>query len=516
MAPTINQQQTLEQALVYAIRLLDNMERHSYGGVLLVPDVFIWTVEQFNPELIATLRKEQLLSVFKKRLEQYYELRRIADSLRLEELVECEADTNRVMPDPGPLELYDIKHALSIGNWQSNDVSAHGFFRRVIHAAQEDSDFRETLDQQLDRLREAYATTYYARASISTGHADGQADQLDPMVPEPLASALVHARRQLLACDNGTDWRMWEKFYTSVLGDWLEDDQPELAANVLIAGQVDAYVNDITLYSLAMRKVEGVWHTLSPHVRLLLLCQTDAECPISLIAKVIRAQGIAENEVHAWASRAWEMVKRRAVPAHERHVNEALVSQDTSTVIERIRSDNLAHSTCFIVDRHCLPEPLHSMTDERQCLAIRLPEDRRQFIDQLVFGSGVSGSTSMRNIGESAVASSQLSVNDAFCCDWYHLWDILFRFRRAIPVLHVFDAQCILIIYPFSHYGHLRALLDRESDVSPAECGISKRPEGTPLEPTVVEQVVDISGLSYGKVLRESYYAAHPSVVRLR
>lgn len=52
----INEPEILEQALVYAVRLLSHMDRHSWGGgALLVPEVFIWTIEHFNPELITTL-----------------------------------------------------------------------------------------------------------------------------------------------------------------------------------------------------------------------------------------------------------------------------------------------------------------------------------------------------------------------------------------------------------------------------------------------------------------------------
>ena len=81
---SINEPEILEQALVYAVRLLAEMDCHSWGGgALLVPEVLIWTIEQFNPELITTLREAELLPAFQRRLEQYHELRLIAEPVRL-------------------------------------------------------------------------------------------------------------------------------------------------------------------------------------------------------------------------------------------------------------------------------------------------------------------------------------------------------------------------------------------------------------------------------------------------
>lgn len=296
--------------------------------------------------------------------------------------------------------------------------------------------------------------------SAASGHADGQADGLDAIVPATVTSALVHARRQLLASDDGSAWDLWQHVYTSVLGGWLEDDLPELAADLLSSGRVVEYYGEATRYLGSMREVERIWNALSPHVRSLLRCQTNVEFAVSIIESVVRADGTPEDEISAWASRVWEMVKRRGL-RHRRHqtqhYNRALVSHGTSALIERIRSDTHARKTCFVIGRQNLPAPLRSMTKERQCLAIRLPEERLQVVDDLVSSDGVTCFFSEYR-GAEDVVRLELQVNPAFWCKYDQLWDLLFRFRRAIPVLYVFDTQCILVIYPFSHFSNLKEI----------------------------------------------------------
>jgi hypothetical protein len=527
---SINEPEILEQALVYAVRLLAEMDCHSRGGgALLVPEVFIWTVEQFNPELITTLREAELLAAFERRLEQYHELRLIAEPLRLDAHYEAECEICRELQDLGYLELHDMERALSEGDWHPDDVTARGCFRRVIRAAQKSSDVRKVIDRQLAGFREADNIAYRRHESAANRDADGQADGLDAIVPAaPLASALVHVRRQLLASDDGTPRDLWQQVYTSVLGGWLEDDLPELAAGVLGAGQVVEFYEEAARYLGSMREVERIWNSLSPHVRSLLRCQTTVESAVSIIESVVRADGTPEDEISARTSRIWEMVKRRGL-RHRRHrtqhYNKALVSHGTSAVIERIRSDAHTRKTCFVVGRQDVPAPLRSMTNERQCLAIRLPEQRLQVVDDLVSSDGVTCFFSENREAEHVVRL-ELQVNPAFWCKYDQLWSFLFRFRRTIPVLYVFDTQCILVIYPFSHFSNLKEIANvrhknrysvsiREGPwIFGAENYTSKLPDGTQLKPVMVQQVVDISGLPYGSALKEAYITANPGAYR--
>src|ERR1700676_3918160 len=165
------------------------MDFHSWGGgAVLVPEVFIWTIEQFNPELVTALREKGLLTAFKRCLEQYHELRLIAEPLRLKAHFEAECEICRELQDFGYLGLRDMERALSEGDWHPDDVSAHIRFRRVIRIAQNSSDAGKVIDHQLAGFREAGNTAYGRHESAASGHADGQADGLDAIVQDPLAS----------------------------------------------------------------------------------------------------------------------------------------------------------------------------------------------------------------------------------------------------------------------------------------------------------------------------------------
>jgi hypothetical protein len=518
---------TIEASLIYSVRLLADMDSAAgLGGVRLIPEVFIWTLEQLNPSLIQQLRELDLLDRFRLRLAQYQELRALAEPLRFRNHLRAEAEICTDLEDVGYLELHDIQYALDYGDWHPADRSARLCFRRVLRASGA-TPYPE--DKMVDALGEPlpFGTngSFPTSEQLKTLMEDTSAS-LNSQMAEPLETALKHIRRELVANDDGRESRHWAHVYTSVLGAWLQEDMPELAAEVLAAGQAEAFFDQLARFRHDAEQVEHVWNAMGKTVRALVL-RADEPTASLVIAEFLRADDTAEDELPAWTSLLRSMLKRRG--SAERSGMAAIVeTRQTSDAVEQIRHAPNALHTCYLISCDDLPESLRTMVSERQCLAVRLPEERLQIAQTLSEAPGLECFFS-EETGPGNVCKTQLSLSRAFWCEYKALWPALFRFRRAIPVLFIFDQQCILVQYPFEHFSDLRQI----TDVHPryystvhisdgrwtdwlAQKSLDSLPDGTQLKPAMLQQVIDLSKRDTANALGDAYAALHSTELSQR
>jgi hypothetical protein len=517
---------TIEASLIYSVRLLANMDSAAgFGGVRLIPEVFIWTLEQINPSLIQQLRGLDLLDRFQLRLAQYQELRTLAEPLRFENHLRAEAEICTELQDVGYLGLHDIQYALDYGDWRPADHSARLCFGRVLRAS---SAMPYPVYEMASDLDEPLP--FGTKGSLATGERlktlmDDTSASLNSQMTEPLETALEHIRRQLVANDDGRESRHWAHVYTSVLGAWLQEDMPELAAEVLAAGQAGAFFDQLARFRHCAEQVERIWNAMGKTVRALVL-RADESTASLVIAEFLRADDTAEDELPAWTSLLRNMLKRRGsaeASAKRNRTIEIVETSQTSDAAEKIRHAPNALHTCYLISCADLPESLRGTVSERQCLAVRLPEERLQDAQTLGQAPGLECFFS-EETGQGKVCKTQLSVSRVFWCEYDELWPTLFRFRRAIPVLFIFDQQCILVQYPFEHFSDLR----RITDVHPryhstvyisdgpwtdwlAKESLDSLPDGTQLKPAMLAQVIDLIGRIHANPLADSCSASCPA-----
>ena len=209
----------IENSLIYSIRLLVSMDSAAgIGGVLLIPDVFIWTLEQINPSLTFQLREFDLPDKFRQRLSQYQELRVLAEPLRFDNHLRAEAEMCTELQDFDYLGLSDIQYALDYGDWHPNDRSARLCFLRVLRGAcampYPDDEMATDLGKP-QPLRAIDSLTAMEHLVSST---EDTSFRLNPQMLETLEIALEHIRCELVASDDGRTNRHWANVYTSILG----------------------------------------------------------------------------------------------------------------------------------------------------------------------------------------------------------------------------------------------------------------------------------------------------------
>jgi hypothetical protein len=513
----------IEESLVYVVRLLAQMDSTAgFGGVVLIPDVFTWMLEQTNPAFIHKLSTLDLLDTFKRRLAQYQELRAIAEPLRFDNHLRAERDMCTELQDFGYLALSDIQYALDYGDWRPDDRSARLCFVRVLRTARVMPFPEDEMVTDLGIPQRFCATRTLPDMEHLGPPVEDVSASLDPRLPGTLEPALEHIRRELVVSDDGRAARHWAHIYTSILGGWLQEDLPEQVATVLAGGHVEAFFDELAQFRHQMEQVERIWNAMGETVRALVL-RADEPTASLVIAEFVRADDTDEDEVSAWTSLLRNMVKRRgAAESSDEHekTSDIVETHETSAVLEKIRSASSTQTTAYLISRVDLPESHRKTVHEQQCLAVRLPEERLEITASLSQAVGLECFYSERT-GPNKVCETHLSIGRAFWCKYEALWPILFRFRRAIPVLFVFERQCILVQYPFEHFSDLRKIVDdriyrRTVNISDgpwttslAQERLDTLPDGKKLKPSMLDQVVDLSELILTNHLADAYKAIH-------
>jgi hypothetical protein len=211
--------------------------------------------------------------------------------------------------DSGHLTPDDMLYALQSGAWACDDLVARKNIERALVRVLRRNAGTERMSQSQSVVQNWLAEPRQRNALYIPDLC--ASDTLAPQVAPVLAKALGHARRELALCDSGSGPEFWCRIYTSVLGDWLESDMPEVAHELLETGLVAEYSTSVWAYVRQMQRVEWMWNGLSYPLRTLLLRTRDEDVAIRLIAQVVQTHGMGEAEVPAWTTRVWNTVKRR-------------------------------------------------------------------------------------------------------------------------------------------------------------------------------------------------------------
>ncbi|NIE63221.1 hypothetical protein [Burkholderia sp. Ax-1719] len=451
---------TLYDSLVFSMLIAAELD-HSNGYIglqnaTIVPETLIWAVGQRHPQLNEQLQTVGLVDELRALLAQYGSLRDVAERLRKENFfATCEA-YGHYDDDNGYLTPSDIVFAIDSGEWNCPSATAFGLIQRAAHAvAAQFSDDAPMLERYIDTSwKPSLDANSIALKLIATCQPGSGA------LPE---EALVHMYRQLVACDDGLHTGFWFTVYLSVVGDWLEQDFPDLAAQIVKDGLSTAYYYALNAYRDIMSSVEVQWEKISYPVRSLLLQSKDESDILRVLEKFIKASSKSTHDEAALAVLLWEMIKRRSCAVEPTAVYTFNASSDC---IEAIRLTDSNDTTCFVVDSEALPPELRSKTDERQVLVVPVSAYWLENREELTQTDGLSCYYRKYDSEERSIRS--LAINRAFCCNHDSLWPLMFAWRRQFPVIYTFKKQCVLVNHRFNHFIDLRSIADTSGRHTPS------------------------------------------------
>ncbi|MGF6837893.1 hypothetical protein QF001_001760 [Paraburkholderia youngii] len=196
----------LERALSYAFRLIEKMEQSAAPGqLILVPTVIVWAMDQLNPALLVSLRETDSFDDFFCCLELFGALRPEAEQRRFETYLDGCAEVGLAYPDDGWLTAEDMLDAVADSSRPVPSTPARAIFERVLRQVIQRRPQRTVSSNGVGDRLSAVVHSYRIESDLD--------DSLQPLEAKPFVSylktALQHARKELVACDDGTDREFW-------------------------------------------------------------------------------------------------------------------------------------------------------------------------------------------------------------------------------------------------------------------------------------------------------------------
>lgn len=417
------------------------------GNAVVFPEVLIWAMGQRNPELIHQLRASCQVERLRELLSRYCSLRAAAEDLRSDDYyASCEAE--QIYDDDfGYLTPADLVCALRSGDWSCDDPNAESLIQRAAIALAE--------EYKCDKPEIKLKTNTQWLPSDAANHVAFEltATRISRLALLP-STALTHASQQLTQGDNVGYGSYWDKIYSSVICDWLEQDEPSIATEIVEKGLSSVFVTAITDLRSIMTSVEDMWRDLSHPLRALLLQVKEEHEARNLLRHFVENFTKSELAASTYATLLWEMVKRRNCDSKS---FDAYTSNATNALIETVRSAPENYANCYLVDISSLPEDLRNLTDEHQALVVRLPESWLSKVDALEL---YQLQAFFREDNSRGQLCSSLRISSAFCCDYESLWPLMFAWRRHVPVVYVLNEQCVFAHHVFRHFVDLRDVIE--------------------------------------------------------
>jgi hypothetical protein len=512
-----------EQALLYAVELLQEMDWSiPYGIVPAAPDVLVWMIGKYEPEVVSKLRDEGKLGEFKSRLRQFARVRVEAAVIQADEHSEAEAEICCQLEDLGHLEPSHLLKALDTGTLRKVDPIATNLFKRVVSAALARQTWMYSRRVELeDGAHHGVVRKWHKPRDVFLGCDAEQRCQAthratDPNDAPALSSALLHAKELMVSGDIGQRGEYWEKTYSQVVGEWIAHDLPEVTAELIAGNQVDNFFNGASAFIVEQRRVEQIWYAMSSQLRSLMLSHvvTIADAK-RIIRSVVRAteQAETDEELERLTTLVLEMVERRASPPTLLTECPAWQTRETCPVFQRARSET-EKFRCYLAEVVDLPIDLRSRTAESHCLVVRLPNEH--LIDPpALYRAHEDGIQCVDVELKEQFSAYMMAISDSFWCGMNAFLEVVHRFRAALPVAYLFaSGETLLVEYPFGYFGEhanirqqdLRLVHGFDGETLSSSPGMP-RPTNSPdpIAPLLITTVVDVTSRKRETTLSDEY-----------
>jgi hypothetical protein len=428
----------------------------TYGIVPVVPEVLLWMIRMYEPEVFGALQSIRQVPELLSLLEHYGGLRQRAEEIEMERTFQFEMESGCDGSTDGRVSLDDIQEAINQSSLDAELPTVAGTLRKVVNAAQErrvwfwnqyNMQFRFAEDVDLKRLKGSCLTPHASSMTYQplTEAAGSTAD--------PLHTAVMHGRMLLLTADTGQHSAFWTTVYGEVVGNWVERDLPSIAAALLARAETSDFFRAINDFIFEMRAVEDLWNVLSPQLRNLLLAQNLADSKVvHLVRSVVRTRRSADSESDTirLTNLVIEMVRRRAEPPTFVDCLPVSRTSQSSPLIDRIR-DRANEEARYVALTSDLPAELKAMTSERYCLAVRMDSTNTEMIADIEQPAETGIDTFVAEQSD-GTGQAMVAVSHAFWCRKDQFLELMWRFRSSIPVLYVGDEDVVLVEYPCSYF----------------------------------------------------------------
>lgn len=295
-----------EQPLRYAIQLLrDSDASLSRGTFPVEPEVVVWMVEQLNPSLLDSLKKQQRLAEFRESVGVLHHLRAKATQHHQDRhcMVEDEIARDIFDEEYGRPTLEDYKYVL-----RQDSESYCG--ERAARVAQLFLDCLAAEEQLYAPLR---ACCIECDDSFSDESHGSMPFQVMYQVQLPCSDALAYTTHIMARLDDGTDPHFWSNVKLDSRYDRVPAEICEEGQALVMEQERDSFFRAITRRVLWMKKVEYHWDCLGqPLRRLLASSPITAGEALCLIARMLGTIDSEDGDAaSSLSTEVWKMIRRR-------------------------------------------------------------------------------------------------------------------------------------------------------------------------------------------------------------
>ncbi|AMV48222.1 hypothetical protein [Paraburkholderia caribensis] len=432
----------LAQALAAAIsEIADLDESLPTGNYPVVPSVIAWILSKVDPDLILQLEQSGSQHQFMQLLVDYGNLRPFAMSLQDEYLV-VEPLALVEYPAPPIRILYDsLLLAL-----ESPEAPVTPLFRQVFSSI--GPEIEERLEQMdaiewgepdvIEHPKDHTAVAFDHRGEHAPIARTSR--QLDG---SPANHALQSVIDSLLSMDDGSHHEFWATVDADVAAGWVSEHRPELASGSATQEQSTQLHAAVARYVNRQRQIEQHWLRLGYRLRWLIERYADRDVAVGIMATTTM-----DSEVDA--SELYDMFCRRLAPRDRSIPANAFQCDSSSAAIDEIRYDPQSSTTYYPLSRSALPASLQDQVTERECIAVRLPEEWLTVPHVLTEDYGLGHFYSCEKGAHNS--RENLTPNKAIWTTKSDLLSIVKKFRSEIPVVYVFEKTSILVRYRFNRF----------------------------------------------------------------
>lgn len=432
----------LAQALAAAIsEIADLDESLPTGNYLVTPNVIAWILSKVRPDLSRQLEQTGSQHQFMQLLGDYGNLRPFAMSLQDKYLV-VEPLALVEYPAP-PIRIFYDSLLLAL---ESPEAPVTPLFREVFSSI--GPEVEERLEQ-MDAIEWGepdvieHPDDHTAEAFDHRGeHAPiaGTSRQLDGSPANPVLQWVTDS---LLSMDDGSHHEFWATVDADVAAGWVSEHRPDLASGLGTQEKSTQLRTAIAGFVSHQRQLEQHWIRLGCRLRWLIEFYADRDVAAGIMETTIAGSDFDTSQLY-------DMFCRRLAPRDRSISANAFQCDTSSAAIDEIRRDPQSFTTCYMLARCALPTSLQDQAAERECIAVRLPEDWLTVSHVLAEDHGLGHFYSCEKGSHNS--RENLTPNKAIWTTKSDLLSIVKKFRSEIPIVYVFAETSILVRYRFNRF----------------------------------------------------------------
>jgi len=333
-----------------------------------------------------------------------------------------------------------------------------------------------------------------------------ESNSLTQYEKDVLGGALRYTVEKLDGMNRCKTLRFWASVDVGDIDQWLQQDLPDIAAGIRRGGLTkqfrkgvrkhvrsmdcierivwqmkqeskDAIFDGTTSRTEMLQRVADYLHSIGPNCLYSYIHpgedtseedDLDLDCEDENDDTLTPLEDRSASKICEGVSEVLTMLARgrsqsQSLVAPQREEDFCTETNETSPMLEDIRSSPFGSNSCFLIDSSDLPSALAVFTQEKCCLVVRIPDE------WIVRPGLLKQKTGLRfrffDSEETGLAFPVWSLgNDLVWLDAARAASAITSFQMELPTVYVGSRECVMVVHDFNHFEDLLSLVHAEKE----------------------------------------------------